>query len=68
MVDLNEEKKKAIMKFLEKKLEEWYTTNQIAVAVDIHIYKAEVLLNQLFFNGKVESDRRGKYSFWRTKQ
>jgi ribosomal protein S24E len=59
-------KKKDIIKFLNKK-EEWFTLNQIKTSLGIHIYKAELLLYQLLYEGKVELDKRGKFNFWRLK-
>lgn len=67
MLEINEEKKKEIIKFLSKKPEEWFTLNQIAKELKIHIYKAEVLMYQLFSKEKVENEARGKFNFWRIK-
>ena len=67
MDSINNSKKEEIMKFLTKKDDEWYTLNQIRKAVDIHIYKAEVLMYQLLYEKKVERDEKGKFIFWRIK-
>ena len=66
MVTTNLDKKKDIIKFLEKK-EEWFTLNQIREAINIHIYKAEVLMYQLLMDKKVQMEKRGKFIFWRLK-
>lgn len=60
-------KEKNIINFLDNNSEEWFTTNQVCIAVEIHIYKAQVLLQRLFFDDKIENVRRGKYLFWRSK-
>jgi len=63
----NKTKKEEIVNRLSEKKEEWFTLNQIRNIVGIHIYKAEVLLNELLSEGKVENEERGNFKFWRIK-
>lgn len=68
MIRDNESKKEEILKIWEGEKDEWLTLNQIRNLVGIHIYKAEVLMNELLSEGKVEKDKKGNFKFWRIKQ
>jgi hypothetical protein len=67
MGDINDTKKKQIIEFLNREPTKWFTLNQIANEVKVHIYKAEVLINRLFYEKKVENEARGNFNFWRIK-
>jgi hypothetical protein len=68
MIEINELKKEKIIEFLNKEPDKWFTLNQIAKNVKIHIYKAEVLLQKLFYERKVENKAMGNFNFWRIKK
>jgi len=66
MIDKNEQKKEKILKLLSDK-KDWITTSTVRELINIHQYKAEMLLNQLFNEGKIMMEKRSTYTFWRNK-
>jgi len=67
MTTANANKKNAILELL-RNSDSWLSTNQISSNLRIHWYKTELLLNELFLEGKIERDEKGKMTFWRFKQ
>lgn len=62
----NHEKKSEILEYL-KSINEWTTINQISEVVGLHFYKAELLLNELYFEAKVQKDEKPNQIFWKIK-
>jgi len=58
------DKKMKIIEIL-KKENRWISTNQIRNLIGLHPYKAEILLNELLSENKVEVDKKDNATYWR---
>lgn len=60
-------KKSAEEKVSEALTKEWQSTNQVAQKSKVNWYKTESILNNLFFDKKVERDKKPNIDYWRLK-
>ena len=55
-----------ILKVL-KEAEDWVIKETIRKETNIHIYKIDEVLKKLLEEGKIEKDKRGRFTFWKLK-
>lgn len=60
-------KKSAEEKVSEALTKEWQSTNQVSQKSKVNWYKTESILNNLFFDEKVERDKKPNIDYWRLK-